>query len=133
MKNEKEQSKEYTYGNQENNRSLNRRLDDIAESASEDCSEGDGMVFAATLEDLIMNYDDPDYDSKLNDYLERMPHTRESADELLDVLISVDSSDVYTKLLMDFKDLLSPEEISSLEREYTKRFDLPLPELMHAL
>lgn len=133
MKNEKEQSKEYTYGNQENNRSLNRRLDDIAESASEDCSEGDGMVFAETLEDLIMNYDDPDYDSKLNDYLERMPHTRESADELLDVLISVDSSDVYTKLLMDFKDLLSPEEISSLEREYTKRFDLPLPELMHAL
>lgn len=133
MKNEKEQSKEYTYGNQENNRSLNRRLDDIAESASEDCSEGDGMVFAETLEDLIMNYDDPDYDSKLDDYLERMPYTRESADELLDVLISVDSSDVYTKLLMDFKDLLSPEEISNLEREYTKRFDLPLPEQMHAL
>lgn len=133
MKNEKEQSKEYTYGNQENNRSLNRRLDDIAESASEDCSEGDGMVFAETLEDLIMNYDAPDYDSKLDDYFERMPHTRESTDELLDVLISVDSSDVYTKLLMDFKDLLSPEEISSLEREYTKRFDFPLPELMHAL
>lgn len=128
-----EQSKEISHSNQEDNHNLSQRFDDAAESVSESCFSEDEMAFFETLEDLIMNYDDPDYDSKLNDYLERMPHTRESTDELLDVLISVDSSAVYTKLLMDFKDLLSPEEISSLEREYTKRFDLPLPDLIHAL
>ncbi|MBR1814832.1 MAG: hypothetical protein IJ773_13645 [Lachnospiraceae bacterium] len=76
----------------------------------------------------IMEYMDyPDFDTFLDDYLEKMPYSRESVDELLEVVSSWDLWSVYNKLLADYTELLSKGELKKLKADYRELFSIPLP------
>ena len=80
-----------------------------------------------TLDDVIECVDDPDFDTILEDFLEKMPSTRENVDEMLEVVSGWVLLPVYNKLLTDCVALLSPEELEKLQDEYKKEFSIPLP------
>lgn len=61
------------------------------------------------------------------DYINAMPHTRESAEEMLDTITCYDVEDAYRALLFDLDDLLSEDELAAVREKYQKIFDLPLP------
>ena len=71
--------------------------------------------------------DDPDFDSILEDFLERMPCSRESVDEMLETVSALDLWPVYRKLLTDCVALLTPEELAKLKADYKEKFSIPLP------
>lgn len=81
-----------------------------------------------TLDDVIECLDDPDFDTILEDFLEKMPCTRESVEEILEIVSALDLWPVYNKLLMDCVALLSPEELAKLKADYTEKFSIPLPD-----
>lgn len=80
-----------------------------------------------TLDDIIECLDDPDFDAILEDFLEKMPCTRESVEEMLEAVSSLDLWPVYNKLLTDCVALLSPEELAKLKADYKDKFSIPLP------
>ena len=80
-----------------------------------------------TLDDIIECLDDPDFDALLEDFLEKMPCTRESVEEMLEAVSSLDLWPVYNKLLTDCVALLSPEELAKLKADYKDKFSIPLP------
>ena len=80
-----------------------------------------------TLNDVVECIDDPDFYPILEDFLEKMPCSRESVDEMLKVVSGWDLLPVYNKLLIDRAALLTPEELAKLRANYKKKFDLPLP------
>ena len=81
---------------------------------------------SVTLDDVMDDLEDPDLYSKIDDYLDQMSYSRESVNELLDAITSWDLLQVYEKLLIDFAELLTPEELIRLKKDYRKTFDLPL-------
>ena len=80
-----------------------------------------------TLDDIIECLDDPDFDAILEDFLEKMPCTRESVEEMLEAVSSLDLWPVYNKLLTDCVALLSLEELVKLKADYKDKFSIPLP------
>lgn len=80
-----------------------------------------------TLDDVTDCLDDPDFDSILEEFLERMPNSRESVDEMLETVSALDLWPVYRKLLTDCVALLTPEELAKLKAEYKEKFSIPLP------
>jgi len=80
-----------------------------------------------TLDDVIECLDDPDFDSVLADFLEKMPCSRESVDEMLEVIAGWDLWQVYTKLLTGCAALLTTEEVTKLKADYKEKFSIPLP------
>lgn len=80
-----------------------------------------------TLNDVIECLDDPDFDTILEDFLEKMPCSRESVDEMLETVSSLDLWPVYNKLLADCVALLTPEELAKLKADYKEKFSIPLP------
>ena len=80
-----------------------------------------------TLDDVIECIDDPDFDSILEDFLEKMPCSRESVDEMLEAVSGLDLWSVYNKLLTDCVALLSQEELAKLKADYKEKFSIPLP------
>lgn len=80
-----------------------------------------------TLDDIIECLDDPDYDAILEDFLEKMPCTRESVEEMLEAVSSLDLWPVYNKLLTDCVALLTSEELAKLKADYKEKFSIPLP------
>ena len=78
------------------------------------------------FDDLFDHISDPDFDFILEDYLDKMPHTRESAVKLLDAVSGWDILLIYRRLLTDYSDLLTRDEKSFLQAEYKKNFDIPL-------
>lgn len=80
-----------------------------------------------TLDDVIKCLDDPDFDTILEDFLERMPNSRESVDEMLETVSALDLWPVYRKLLTDCVALLTPEELAKLKADYNEKFSIPLP------
>ena len=80
-----------------------------------------------TLDNIIECLDDPDFDAILEDFLEKMPCTRESVEEMLEAVSSLDLWPVYNKLLTDCVALLSPEELAKLKADYKDKFSIPLP------
>lgn len=80
-----------------------------------------------TLDDVIECLDDPDFDTILEDFLEKMSCTRESVEEMLETVSALDLWPVYNKLLTDCVDLLSLEELAKLKADYTEKFSIPLP------
>ena len=81
-----------------------------------------------TLNDVVECMADPDFDSILENFLEKMPRSRESVDEMLEVVSSWDLWPVYDKLLTDCAGFLSPEELEKLKADYKKTFSVPLPD-----
>lgn len=81
-----------------------------------------------TLDDVIECLDDPDFDTILEDFLEQMPCSRESVEEMLETVSALDLWPVYNKLLTDCVALLSPEELAKLKADYTEKFSIPLPD-----
>lgn len=79
------------------------------------------------LDDVTDCLDDPDFDSILEDFLERMPCTRESVDEMLETVSALDLWPVYRKLLTDCAAFLTPEELAKLKADYNEKFSIPLP------
>lgn len=80
-----------------------------------------------TLDDVTDCLDDPDFDSILEDFLERMPNSRESVDEMLETVSALDLWPVYRKLLTDCAAFLTPEELAKLKADYKEKFSIPLP------
>ena len=80
-----------------------------------------------TLDDVIECLDDPDFDTILEDFLEKMPCSRESVEEMLETVSALDLWPVYNKLLTDCVALLSPEELAKLKADYKEKFSIPLP------
>ena len=80
-----------------------------------------------TLDDVTDCLDDPDFDSILEDFLERMPCSRESVDEMLETVSALDLWPVYRKLLTDCVALLTPEELAKQKADYKEKFSIPLP------
>ena len=80
-----------------------------------------------TLDDVMDCLDDPDFDSILEDFLESMPNSRESVDEMLETVSALDLWPVYRKLLTDCVTLLTREELAKLKADYKEKFSIPLP------
>lgn len=80
-----------------------------------------------TLDDVIECMDDPDFDTILEDFLEKMPCSRERVEEMLETVSALDLWPVYNKLLTDCVALLSPEELTKLKSDYKEKFSIPLP------
>ena len=80
-----------------------------------------------TFDDVIDCLDDPDFDSILEDYLEKMPCSRESVDEMLEVIAGRDLWQVYNKLLTECTALLTTAEVAKLKADYREKFSIPLP------
>ena len=80
-----------------------------------------------TLDDIIECLDDPDFNAILEDFLEKMPCTRESVEEILETVSYLDLWPVYRKLLTDCVALLTPEELAKLKADYKEKFSIPLP------
>ena len=76
---------------------------------------------------IVKGIDDPDFDSILEDFLEKMPCPRESVDEMLEAASGWDLLPVYNKLLTDCVALLSPKELAKLKADYKEKFSIPLP------
>ncbi len=79
------------------------------------------------LNDVVECIDDPDFDSILEDFLEKMPCSRESVEEMLETVSALELRPVYRKLLTDCVALLTPEELAKLKADYKEKFSLPLP------
>ena len=76
-----------------------------------------------TLSDFIdENFYDSNYYEILYDYLEQMPYSRESVDELLDAASSWDISEVYCKLFQ-YHEFLRPDELAKLMNKFQTTFD----------
>lgn len=81
-----------------------------------------------TLDDVIDCLDDPDFDSILEDFLEKMPCSRESVDEMLEAIAGWDLWQVYNKLLTECIALLTVAEVAKLKADYKEKFSIPLPD-----
>lgn len=81
-----------------------------------------------TLEDVIQCREDADFDEILEDFLDKMPHSRESVDEMLKILSDWDLWPVYYKLLTDCTAALTPDETARLKAAYAEKFLIPLPD-----
>lgn len=79
-----------------------------------------------TLDDVIECIDDSEFESILEDFLEKMPYSRESVDEMLEAISGWDLWQVYNKLLTECTELLTAAEISKLKSDYKDRFSVPL-------
>ncbi len=64
-----------------------------------------------TLEDVIDCLGDPYFDTLLEEFLDKMPCSRESVEEMLKTVSAFDLWPVYNKLLTDCVTLLSPDEL----------------------
>lgn len=80
-----------------------------------------------TLDDVVECIENPDFDSILEDFLDNMPSSRESVDEMLETVSALDLWPVYRKLLTDCVALLTPEELAKLKADYKEKFSIPLP------
>lgn len=80
-----------------------------------------------TLDDVIECFNDSDFDTILEDFLEKIPCSRESVEEMLETISALDLWPVYNKLLTDCVALLSPEELAKLKADYKEKFSIPLP------
>ena len=80
-----------------------------------------------TFDDVIECLDDPDFDMILEDFLEKMPCSRGSVEEMLETVSALDLWPVYNKLLTDGVAFLSSEELAKLKADYKEKFSVPLP------
>ena len=71
-----------------------------------------------------------DFEDSLRKYLEKMPRTRESAEEILKEMTQRDEWELYKTLLQDFVEFLSREEISKTITAYKKKFMIPLSNIV---
>lgn len=101
-------------------RRLSKNIDDFPEWLAKEYA-------IETLDDVIECLDDPDFDTILEDFLEKMPCSRESVEEMLETVSALDLWPVYNKLLTDCVALLSPEELAKLKADYKEKFSIPLP------
>lgn len=81
-----------------------------------------------TLDDVIECMGDSDFDSILDEFLESMPFSRDSADKMLRILSDWDLLPVYLKLLTEYMSLLSQDEVAKLKSDYKEKFSIPLPD-----
>ena len=76
-----------------------------------------------TLEGILDNIGSPDFFNMLRDYLDILPHSRDSVDELLEAVLQYDIIEIYDKLLIEYEDLLLEEEKERLKSDYNIVFD----------
>lgn len=74
-----------------------------------------------TIGEIIKLKDEPDFDLILEEFLDSMPCSRKTVDELIKVISKYDLWLVYYKLLHDCGSLLSPTEREKIESDYKKK------------
>lgn len=79
-----------------------------------------------TIDEVIEDINDQDFDLILEDFLDKMPCSRENVEKMLKVVSVYDLWLVYYKLLTSCKSLLRPEERDRLESDYQNK-DLERP------
>lgn len=80
-----------------------------------------------TINDIIECIDDSDFDTILEEFLEKMTCSRENVNKMLEVISSWDIWLIYNKLLTEFASLLTVDEIEKIKSDYTEKFSIPLP------
>ena len=80
-----------------------------------------------SLEDSICFYFESGKTEPYKEYLENMPNTRKSVNELLKACSSYDLLEIYFKLLIDCNELLTEKERKRLLKKYKSIFSIPLP------
>lgn len=83
-----------------------------------------------SLDDVFEIMLEDDFEECLRKYLDSMPRTRESAEEILKEMTQWDEWELYKTLLQDFAELLSREEISKTITAYKKKFMIPLSSIV---
>lgn len=86
----------------------------------------DSLAFRQ-LSDVFECVEDEEFDDYLNDYLNQMPMTRESVDEIINETRTWDNLTLYTSLLTRFQPMLTPGEYEQIVQDYKRIFSLPLP------
>ncbi len=83
-----------------------------------------------SLDDVFDAMLEEDFDDSLTKYLNNMPRTRKSAEEILEEMTQWDEWDLYKTLLQDYMEFLTPEEIRKTIRAYKKKFIMPLSSIL---
>ena len=83
-----------------------------------------------SLDDVFGIMLENDFEDSLRKYLDNMPRTRESAEEILKEMTQWDEWELYKTLLQDFVEFLSREEISKTITAYKKKFMIPLSSIV---
>ncbi len=66
-----------------------------------------------------------DFTDLLDEALEKLPFTRESAEELMDAIISYDEAELYDALFDNFAEFVTREEKNKIIQRYKDTFDVP--------
>lgn len=82
---------------------------------------------AKSLDDILECYGTPGFEDILTDYIEKMPRSRASVDELLEAVKRWDLLPMYDALLNNLADFLSKNELFELKSDYSAKFSLPFP------
>lgn len=83
-----------------------------------------------SLDDVFDIMLDDDFEDSLKKYLDNMPRTRESAEEILKEMTQWDEFELYKVLLQDFTIFLNLDEIKKTIQAYKKKFSTPLPSII---
>lgn len=65
-----------------------------------------------------------DFTDLLDEALEKLPFTRESAEELMDAIISYDEAELYDALFDNFAEFVTREEKDKILQHYKDIFDV---------
>lgn len=79
-----------------------------------------------SLDNVFDAVSEEDFSELLDDYLEHMPRTRESAQEIMAETEAYDCWDLYKTLFEDFIPFLTKEELQNAVRKYKETFDLTI-------
>lgn len=79
-----------------------------------------------SLDNVFDDVSEEYFSDILDDYLEHMPGTRESALEIINEMDSYDCWDLYKTLFEDFLEFLTKDELKAAVEKYNKTFDLSL-------
>lgn len=80
----------------------------------------------SSLDDFIaIHFGEEGLVSELSQYLNELPLTRESADEIINATDNYDLYELYSALFNRFKILLTENEFVSLKKKYEEKFSIP--------
>lgn len=78
-----------------------------------------------SLDDAIQSVDGVNSDGMIEEYLESMPHTRDSVNKIIEAWKHNKIRQLYDKLISDYGDILAEDEKAKIEFDYKNIFDNP--------
>lgn len=87
-----------------------------------------------SLDNVFDAVSEEDFSELLDDYLEHMPRTRESAQEIMAETEAYDCWDLYKTLFEDFLPFMTRAELKNAAEKYSNTFDtslLPITDILN--